>query len=116
MEAALAFYFDAPERGLGFTTLDFDRPPATKRLEGGSSVSGSIRPYGLVYVVLDPGVESVRVEAALNGPALVAWLATDTDPIEVRAVELDTETPIDAPGTVLVLTSPGSAGYAVTAS
>jgi len=115
LEAALAFYFDDPERGYGFATLDFDRVPAAKRLAAGESATGTVRAYGLVYVELDARVERVRVEAHLDGPEVVARLATNTDPIEVREVELDTETPLDPTSALLVLTARESAGYTVTA-
>lgn len=111
LDMAVALWLDDPERGYGFRSFDLVNGVGSTALI--ADVTGVVEPSGLVYLAIDAGVSSLRVEGA---DTLRARIATDTEPVELVYVELATDTPVPpAERRVLILTTTGTArtGYDV---
>lgn len=113
LEMAVALYVNDVQRGYGFSSFELPRTVRTAELAAGASSTGLLQPYGLVYVKVGAPARVLRVE----GPAtLDAMLLLDSDPAEVRGVEVSVDTPLPSAPAVLVLTARAPASYSVVAA
>jgi hypothetical protein len=99
LEMAAALYYDAPERGLGFTSFDLTVAVPARSLDLGATQSLSLESFGLVYLTLNVGGTLSLVAQDVEG--LLVGFVEEAAALEFRVLNANQAVEVE-PGLLVV--------------
>jgi hypothetical protein len=111
LDMALAAFLDDPATGFWFESLELGGGIDPYVVGTGASLSETIEPYGLVFVVFDAEARSVTLDA---GAGVSSRLVLDGRPTEVVELVPGAPVDVDAAPRVLLLTASARAAFSLT--
>lgn len=110
LDMGLATFLDDPATGFAFDAFELEGKVPSTATATGTSRSGVIQPYGLVFLTFAPDARSVTLE---TGADVSSRLVLEGRPTEVIELTLGEPVDVDAAPRVLLLSAPRTATFSV---